>query len=658
MSALHKSHHDRPMHYDLVVIGATPGGIGAALSASRLGQRVALTAHHHIGGMMTSGLGKSDIENKGVLGGVFKEFTGRVFDYYRTTYGDPSPALQKCRQGYYYEPSVAEKVLLHMLQEAKTVDLHLNCQLHSVRMEGNLLVEVSMIRGEENQLLSLTAPVFIDATYEGDLMAKAGAKYRLGRESRSEFGEAHAGQIFVNHTTKEIHPAGSGQGDDHLPAYTFRLCLTDDPQNSLVLKKPPAGYDRSRYLAYFNDLQEGRLSRPEIHKDGHGYYSAHYDTMMRVFSFAEIPNRKYDVNINPRALGFPFIGENRHYVEANWAQRELVYEKHKELVLGLLYFVQNDPEVSEGDRALAARYHLPLDEFQDNDHFPYQLYVREARRLLGQYTLTENDFCSPASERRSTVFEDSIACGEFPLDSFPVTKATHKGQEVLEGYICMLEIAPYQVPLRCIIPKGIEGIMVPVAASTSHVAFSTIRMEPLWMNMGQAAGMVGGLANQKHCKITEVPVTTCQHHLLEAGQILTYFKDQDHSDKASKAAQFWGTKGFFSTYLAELRKPLTKIVARSWMDIFVDLTPATTAIPQEISKPNAMVSISDFLYLTQRMIHQHGLERKSEENIEQVLRNSLYQDRSFRTAMLRGEACLAWYDLHFLILKNTSHDDA
>ncbi|MFA7473734.1 MAG: FAD-dependent oxidoreductase, partial [Spirosomataceae bacterium] len=458
---------------EVLVAGGTPGGIMAAIAAARAGAKVTLVEyHHHIGGLSTSGLGKSDIENKDAIAGLFKEFTKRVLNWYVNKYGADSENVRKCREGYYYEPSVAEEVFNDMIAEEPNITLLTGFQIEQAVANSGKVSEVTFRNRETGENQTWKAKAFVDATYEGDLYALAGAAYRLGRESKEDFNEPHAGRIFFDYNDNVFLEGSTGEGDHRIPAYTYRLCLTDDPTNSYIMKEPPKGYRRENYLAYFKDLEEGRLSGPKVFKEGHGYYKAHFDTMVRVFSFAEIPNGKYDVNTNPRPLGFPFPEENFNYVEASWEQREKVFQRHRELALGLLYFIQNDPEVPEDHRKLANQYHLPLDEFSDNEHFPYQLYVREARRLKGVYTLTENDLTLKEGEGRTTIFEDSIIAGEFPIDSFPCSKEPSPDKKVLEGYIGMLPIPAYQLPYRVLIPETLDGVIVPVAASTTHVAYS------------------------------------------------------------------------------------------------------------------------------------------------------------------------------------------
>jgi hypothetical protein len=511
--------------FDVVVYGGTPGGIAAAVSAARFGHRVALVEYHdHIGGMATSGLGKSDIENRAMIGGLFKEFVSRVLAYYVKTYGADSENVRLCHDGYYTEPSVAESIFEAILGEQPTLTVIKGHRLHGATVAENRLRSIAVVDRRNGAVQTLAATIFIDATYEGDLYSRAGAEFRVGREARAEFGEPHAGVIYFDYQTHEFLPGSTGEADDRLPAYTYRLCLTTDPANSYRLTSPPPGYDRNVYVGYFDDLQSGRFSGPKVLKPGRGYNPAHFDTMVRVFSVTDIPNRKTDVNINPRALNFPFPEENRGYLEGDDAARQRICERHRNLTLGLLWFVQNDPEVSERDRQLANGLNLPLDEFTDTNHFPFQLYVREGRRLVGEYTLTEHDITQQGADRSVYDQSDSIAVGEFPIDSFPARKRQPGDVRTLEGYLGMLDYItrPYEIPYRIMIPKRLDGVIVPVAASTTHVGFSSIRMEPTWMALGQAAGVAAHLAIERSVAPRTVPVAELQRILLSQGQVLKH----------------------------------------------------------------------------------------------------------------------------------------
>jgi len=510
---------------DVVIVGGTPGGLSAAIAAARSGSRVTIVEYHrHVGGMMTSGLGKSDIENRAMIGGIFKEFVDRVYTHYVKTYGRKHENVRKCRDGYYYEPSVAEAVLEAMLQESPSIETLKGWRLTAAKVKNNRLRSIDVVNRETGEERTLAAKVFIDATYEGDLYAAAGAKYRLGRESVDAFGEPHAGIIYFDYSEKKILPGTTGEADDALPAYTYRLCLTTDPENAVSLSEPPPGYNRDEYLGYFEDLRMGRLAGPKKFKPGRGYNPAHFGTLVRALSVTEIPNNKTDVNINPRPLGFPFPEENRGYIEGDDATRQRIRERHRNLALGLLWFLQNDEKVPEEHRQLARELYLPKDEFTDNGHFPFQLYVREGRRLMGEYTLTEHDITGDGQDNTPRSHDDSVAVGEFPIDSFPCRKRQPGDTVVLEGYLGMLDhiTRPYEIPYRVMIPETIDGLIVPVAASTTHVGFSSIRMEPTWMALGQAAGVAAQLAVEKETVPRDIPIDELQTQLVKQRQVIRH----------------------------------------------------------------------------------------------------------------------------------------
>lgn len=554
--------------YDIVVVGGTPGGVAAAVAAARLGRTVALVEYHaHLGGMAASGLGKSDVETKEAIGGLWREFVGRVREHYVKTYGAANENVKLCRDGYYYEPSVAEKVFDSLVAEQSRIRVFKRHQLQSATREGARVVSVRVLDRATGASRDLQAGVFIDATYEGDLLATAGAAFRVGREARGDFNELHAGVVYMDYETRTFLPGTTGEGDRRVPAYTYRLCLTKDPANSVPLATPPPGYDRARFAGYLDDWRAGRFAPPKQMKDGIGYYAPTFGTVVRALSMADLPNGKLDVNINPRPLGFPFAEENYAYPEAGWPEREKISERLRHLTLGLLWFLQNDPEIPAEHRALARQFNLPRDEFTDNGHFPWQLYVREARRLIGEYTLSENDLIVGPALGRTRVHADSIAAGEYPIDSFPVRKREPGHEVALEGYILMLEkyTQPYHIPFRIIVPRDVDGLLVPVAASTTHIAFSSIRLEPTWMALGQAAATAAHLALRDRVAPRQVKVDALQHELLRAGQVLTFFRDINRSSPDYAALQFLGTRGFFPDYLARPAERLEPDTARDWL---------------------------------------------------------------------------------------------
>ncbi|MBX3439107.1 MAG: FAD-dependent oxidoreductase [Planctomycetaceae bacterium] len=509
--------------YDVAVIGGTPGGVAAAVAAARLGRTVVLVEEHaHLGGMSASGLGKSDIEHRELIQGLFGEFVRRVHQHYIETYGRESENVSLCRDGYYYEPSVAEAVFDRFVEEQPTLTVLRGHRLDSVVMQDNAAREVVVHDRATGAKRRLRSNMVIDATYEGDVYAAAGARFRLGRESRDAFGEPHAGVVYFDYQNQQFLEGTTGAASNQLPAYTYRLCLTTDPANAYRLAAPPPDYDRTRYLGYFDDLRAGRLAGPKNYKPGRGYHPAHFNTLVRALSVTEIPNRKTDVNMNPRPLGFPFAEENAGYVEGDWETRDRIAARIRNITLGLVWFLQHDPEVPPDHRAIASEYQFPRDEFVDNEHFPFQLYVREARRLAGLYTLTELDVTRTIERPNAGRFDDSIAVGEFPIDSFPVRKRQPQDSVVLEGYLGMLDYItrPYQIPYRIMIPESVDGLIVPVAASTSHVAYSSIRMEPTWMALGQAAGVAAHLALRDGVQPRDVSISALQTQLRSDGQVI------------------------------------------------------------------------------------------------------------------------------------------
>lgn len=530
---------DLPPEVDVFVYRGTPGGIAAAIAAARHGRRVVLCEYHrHVGGMTTSGLGKSDIEHRAMIGGLFKEFVAAVKRDYVDRFGSDHPFVAACRDGYSAEPAVAERVFDAMLAAAGGIEVVRNSRLDAAHVVDERLEAVEFVDRTTGARRRITAKVFIDASYEGDLLAAAGARYRLGRESRDEFGEPHAGVVYFDYQDHRFLPGSTGAGDDRLPAYTYRLCLTTDPANAVPLVEPPPGYDRTRYVGYFEDLAAGRLAGPKVFKPDRGYNPRHFDTLVRALSVAEIPGGKTDVNMNPRPLAFPFAEENDGYIEGTDEERQRICRRIRDLTLGLLWFLQNDPEVPPEHRRLARELHLPADEFIDNGHFPHQLYVREGRRLVGVATLTEHDVTGRESGVRRQ--PDSIAVGEFPIDSFPVRTRQPGDEVVLEGYLGMLDhiTRPYEIPYRIMIPEALDGLIVPVAASTTHVAFSSIRMEPTWMALGQAAGTAASLAIRDDVAVRHVPIETLQR-LLEADGAVIRHPDTAGDSPAPMLAGDW-----------------------------------------------------------------------------------------------------------------------
>jgi hypothetical protein len=551
---------------DVVVYGGTPGGIAAAISAARLGRTVTLVEYQrHLGGMSASGLSRSDVVTRGAIGGLFREFTGNVYRYYVRKYGEQSENVRLCQNGYCYEPSVAEHIFDQMVAAEPRLRVLRNHRLEEMLRTAHRVTGIRVGDRDTQAITELRGGIFIDASYEGDLAAYAGVACRVGRESRAEYNEPHAGVVYLDPKTRTLLPQSTGEGDHRIGAYTFRLCLSYDPANSYFLTSPPPDYQRARYTGYFDDLKAGRMSTQPSHSPEVPNYA---NTMLRAFTISSIPNHKTDVNTYAGLLGYPFPEENYGYPDGSWEDRERITQHLRNITLGLLWFLQNDPEIPLNQRQLARRFNLAKDEFNDNGCFPWQLYVREARRIVGLYTLSENDVTlSPGSER-ARVHRDSIAAGEYPIDSMPVRKRQPGDQVMLEGYLLMLRniTRPYQIPYRITVPERVEGLLVPVAASTTHIAFSSIRLEPTWMALGQAAGVAAHLALQSGVSLREIDIDRMQRMLLDQGQVLTYFSDADAQDPAWKALQYFGTLGFFRGYEARAHEPVSRATTEEWLN--------------------------------------------------------------------------------------------
>ncbi len=487
--------------YDVVVYGGTAGGAVAAIAAAKEGVRVVLLEpRRHVGGMVSGGLGQTDYGNQAVIGGMSREFFERVGEHYR------QPVA------WHFEPHVAEQVFNDWLKEAD-VPVLFEHRLSRVEIDGNRIHTIRMETGT-----SFAAKVFIDATYEGDLMARAGVSYTVGREGRDQYGESLAGvqehsrfhQFDVAVAGRDENgqllacvyqgeKGGTGDGDKKIQTYNFRVCLTDQKENQLPLPKPP-GYDPRRY-----EILERYLAlRGEDLK------------MNDVTIFSLMPNGKTDIN-NRGPFSTDHIGANWDYPEADYKRREEIWQDHVNYVQGFFYFLAHDPCVPKRLRDEINQWGLPKDEFVDTGHWPHQLYVREARRMIGEHVMTQRDVQEDRTKR------DSIGMGSFMID-------THHSQRIIrrdgtlenEGDV-QVPVRPYEIPYRSLVPKRHEcvNLLVPVCMSASHVAYGSLRMEPQYMIMGQASGLAAAAAVRQHVAVQEADLPWLQNRLREQRQVLS-----------------------------------------------------------------------------------------------------------------------------------------
>jgi hypothetical protein len=497
---------------DVVVYGATAGGAVAAVTIAREGKSVLLLEPgKHVGGLTTGGLGATDTGRRQAIGGTSREFYARVREHYVKTYGADSPQVKDCSDGFHFEPHVADAVLKAMLAEAK-IEVLFERRVDQVRMAGKRIESITTLKGD-----AFAGTVFIDASYEGDLMARAGVKYHVGREGREVYGESLAGVQARSPShqwpgpvsaldaqgkplpcvgSQKLDPAGTG--DKKVQAYNFRLCMTNRPDNLVPWPKPanynPARYELlARYLERFPDRKMGQLMNP-----------------------VKMPNAKTDTN-NNGAFSTDHIGASWDYPEADYATRDRIWQDHIEYIQGFFWFLAHDPRVPEPLQKDIRSWGLSKDEFTDTDHFPHQMYVREARRLIGGYVLTERD----ARQERSK--PDSIGLGSYNLDSHHCQRIVDdKGNALNEGDF-QVGTQPYAIPYRSITPKAeeCENLLVPICCSTSHVAYGTLRMEPVFMVLGQASGVAAALAVDGKLAVQQVPYDRLAAKLREQKAVLT-----------------------------------------------------------------------------------------------------------------------------------------
>lgn len=549
---------------DVVIVGGTPGGIMAAIAAARLGQTVLLLERTtHIGGLPANGLGATDIHTRGATGGLFLEFVRRIHRHYVDIYGVESEQVRTSNGGYRFEPSVAERVFDQMLAEHPQISVLRKHQFdalpENVSLDGRRIGAIRVLNRASNVHESVAGRVFIDATYEGDLAAAAGVPYRLGREDSREFNEPMAGQLYKQ-WGGPLGPGSSGRGDNAIQSYNFRLALTKLPGNQTPVPKP-ANYCREEFVSLVEDIRSGRqtgmpgIPRRELEWDGIG----------RVINIVELPNGKTDANNQHTGfLSTDLPEENWPWPTASWEWRDRFAQRLRDYTLGLLWFCQYDPDLPETFRARCREWGLARDEYTDNGNFPRQLYVREARRITGEHIFSAHDALPTTEGGRPPVYPDSITSSHYALDSHAVRKR-EPDRVHLDGFFSKGS-APYTVPYRVIVPRDIDGLLVPVAASATHVGYSTLRMEPCWMALGEAAGTAAALAVQDNIEVRSVDVVKLQTKLLGDSAVLIYFRDLSPDAPYYAALQLLALRGLLSGWEARPDDIMPTIEAQKWRE--------------------------------------------------------------------------------------------
>jgi len=525
--------HAETEPFDVVVYGGTPAGITASIQARRMGKTaVLIEPSRHLGGLTSGGLGATDIGNKQAIGGLSREFYARIHHHYadeknwtlqtRDDYAkNPKTARYLDNDVMWaFEPKVAEQTFRQMLVDADvTVVTSERLDLkHGVTKSANRIDTLRMESGR-----TFAGKMFVDATYEGDLMPLAGVSFTVGREANAQYNETLNGvqlakakyHQFINPVDPYIIPGDKSSGllfginPDPLPpdgtadrkvqAYCFRFCTTNVPENRRPWPKP-ADYDEKDFELLLRNCETGDKRIP---------WSPH-----------GMPNGKTDTN-NNFAVSTDYIGQNYDYPEADYATREKIWKAHERYQKGLMWTLANHPRVSPEMREVFQTWALPKDEFVDNDNWPHQLYIREARRMVSAVVMTEHH-----CKGRETI-EDSVGLGAYGMDSHHIQRHVDaQGHVRNEGDVQVKVPAPYPISYRAIIPREEEcqNLLVPVCLSATHISYGSIRMEPVFMILGQSSGTAASLSIDNHLPLQQLPYQTLRPHLEKNTQILTWIK--------------------------------------------------------------------------------------------------------------------------------------
>ncbi len=582
--------------YDVVIVGGTPGGIMAAIAAAREGMDVVLLERTwHIGGLPANGLGATDITTRGATAGLFLEFVQRNRQYYIDMYGADSQQVKDCSDGYHFEPSVAEKTFLGMLdRHSDRITVLLGRQFDSdsanVTKKGYAMESIAVLDRSSGTMETYSGKIFVDATYEGDLAAAANVPYHIGRESRSEYGEPCAGRIYrhwgvqFGKGEKRTFNGYDGYesegttyaGDNAVQAYNYRLCLTQNKSDMVPVRKP-ASYNRDEYASLVEDVWTGRntgieaaslaeeafeANRKVLEAGGRTVIPGDPWGMAKITNMVRLPNDKTDANNQHMAfLSTDLPEENWPWPVASWEWRDRFAERLRDYTLGLLWFVQNDKELPGQFRQECRKWGLSSTEYQDNGNFPRQVYVREGRRMEGMYFFTANDAIAVSEGQRPPVHKTSIASSHYALDSHACFKR-EAGRAHLDGFFGY-ESVPYTIPFGVMVPKEVSNLLFPVPVSGSHVGFSTMRMEPCWMALGQAAGIAAANAVKSGLPVQKLEIGEIQDRLIEEGASLIWFRDVGVSSPDFKMVQKLALAGLIPGWEARLEDDAS-VEERKW----------------------------------------------------------------------------------------------
>lgn len=475
---------------EVIVYGGTPGGVMAAVAAARHGHTVALIdLNSHVGGMISGGLVNTDIGDRTTVGGLAKEFLQRAVQHYADKFGPASPQFAACKNWRKFEPRVAELVFDQMLAEQPRITVWKQYRYRSVTVAGGRIAALVVDDLAGKTTRTFTGDMFIDASYEGDVMAGARVPYRVGREAREEYDEPLAG-ISVG--------PDKGKADQGVMAYNYRVSLTGVVTNRVLFPKPE-NYDPAPWRKKFGR----RLAIGKI------------KTFADLFISKPGPTGKHDANWADLA------GGSAGYPEGDWTTRAQIAARHRDYFLSLLYWLQNDPDLPAGFHASAQQWGLPQDEFVDNDHFPFQLYVREARRMVGSYVLRESDLTQNRTK------PDGVCAGSYGIDCHVVQILPLNSKSGLDRTPHLL-VKPYDIPYASLTPRELGNLLVPVCCSATHVAYCSLRMEPTYMMLGHATGDAAHLALAGRTTVQKVDTEKLRDLLRKEGAVLDSARTASH----------------------------------------------------------------------------------------------------------------------------------
>jgi len=558
--------------FDIVIVGATPGGIMTAIEAARMGKSsVILERTGHIGGLPANGLGATDIATRGATTGLFSEFTEAIKQHYTDTYGAESQQVKDCSDGFHFEPSVAEKVFGDMIAaEGRLIDVRTMRQFNfstgdiAMTDNGRRIASIRVIDRLTGKEEFYEGKIFVDATYEGDLGAAARVPFRIGREAAWEFDEPGAGRTYEY--WKSTPAEGStGEADNAVQAYNYRLCLTRDTSQLVPFFKPER-YDRSEYESLVEDVWTGRHTwkamrdvTPEMMErnrrhllEGGERSITPWDSwgIEKLVTINTEPNGKTDANNQHAAfISTDLPEENWPWPTASWEWRDRFAQRLRDYTLGLFWFAATDTALPPQFRREIGKWGFSTQEYKDNGNFPRQVYVREGRRFEGMYFFTAKDALPVVEGGRPPVHATSITASHYALDSHAARKR-ETGRVHLDGFISY-PTDVYTVPYGVIVPKEVENLLLPVPVSGSHIGFSTLRMEPCWMALGQAAGAAAAIAIDRATTVQKVPIKLLQQRLLDENATLIYFKDIRPGDPGFAEAQRLGLQGKIAGWSVE-----------------------------------------------------------------------------------------------------------